>query len=89
MFWAGTSGSWARVSLTYASPVMTQVRSGGIWAATRSTVPWSSVRSPLNVRNCFGRFDRLRGQNRVPPPPAIIIACSMGDPCQNVNFSPS
>ena len=43
----------------------------------RSTVPCSSVRSPPKVRNCLGRACRLRGQNRVPPPPAMIIAWSM------------
>src|SRR6185312_2557365 len=56
---------------------MTQVRSGGAWAEMRSTVSCKSVRSPENDRNCLGRLSRLRGQNRVPPPPAMIIACSM------------
>ena len=39
----------------------------------------SSVRSPPSVRNCLGRFCRLRGQNRVPPPPAMISACSIAN----------
>ena len=61
-------------SAAWAAPVTTQVRSGGTRAAMRSSVPWRRVRSPLKVRNCFGRVVRLRGQNRVPPPPAMIIA---------------
>ena len=74
---AGTSGSCRRASSTWAAAVMTQVRSAGIGAAVRSNVPCNSVRSPLKVRNCFGRAVRLRGQNRVPPPPAMIIECSI------------
>src|SRR6059058_3180694 len=56
---------------------MTQVFSGGTWASSRSQASCKSERSPVKVRNCFGRAWRLRGQNRVPPPPAMIIAWSI------------
>jgi hypothetical protein len=31
------------------------------------------VRAPSNTSNCFARQRRLRGQNRVPLPPARIM----------------
>ena len=71
---AGNSGNCFAASAPCAPPVMTHVRSAGIGPVTRSRVACNSVRSPENVRNCFGRALRLRGQNRVPPPPAMIIA---------------
>src|SRR5262245_3837498 len=57
---------------------MTQQRSGGrAQASMRSKACWMRVRSPPRARNCLGRACRLRGQKRVPPPPAMIIAWSM------------
>src|SRR5262249_50863394 len=70
-----------------AAAVMTQVRSGGTDSSTRSRACWSRVRSPTRVRNCLGRFCRLRGQKRVPPPPAMIIAWSTElPPCTGRQF---
>src|SRR5581483_4461909 len=40
---------------------------------------WSIVASPWRRSNCFGRFRRLLGQNRVPEPPAMTIAWSIFD----------
>src|SRR5688572_22008661 len=40
----------------------------------RAAVDCNSVRSPSSGRNGFGRSGRLRGCNRVPPPPAMITA---------------
>ena len=74
----GSSGSCAAVSPTYAWPVTIQQRLAGRPAASSlSLACCNRVRSPARARNCLGRAARLRGQNRVPPPPAMIIACSI------------
>src|SRR6266545_3268578 len=44
----------------------------------RSTVAWTSERSPTTLRTCFGERRRLRGQKRVPRPPARITPYSCG-----------
>ncbi len=42
--------------------------------ARRSIVVWISERSPEKRRNCLGEALRLRGQNRLPTPPAMMTA---------------
>ena len=74
---AGRSGNCSRVADAWSAPVMMKVRSGGTSGAIRATVCWSIVVSPDNRSNCLGRFRRLLGQNRVPLPPAMMIACSI------------
>jgi hypothetical protein len=41
------------------------------------TVPWSIEPLPKISRSCFGDFSRLRGQNRVPTPPAMMTAATV------------
>src|SRR5215210_383462 len=47
---------------------------GPTTGSTRRTVRWSGDSSPVSGRKGFGRSGRLRGQRRVPPPPARITA---------------
>ncbi len=75
MIWfSGKPGNCFAATALCAAEVRTQARSGGTCASMRSKVDWSSVRSPVRARNCLGRALRLRGQKRVPPPPAMIKA---------------
>ena len=76
-FRAGSSGNWSRVASAWSAPVMMKTRSGGTRCSTRATVCWSIVDSPASRSNCLGRSRRLRGQNRVPLPPAMMIACNI------------
>ncbi len=76
-FSTGKSGSWARVAAAWSVPVTITTRSGATRCSTRATVCWSMVDSPASRRSCLGRSRRLLGQNRVPLPPAMIIAWSI------------
>ena len=55
---------------------------------SRSTVSCRSERSPSRGRKGFGVSGRLRGQRRVPPPPARITAY-MGVPCYRAGAAPA
>ena len=69
----GMSGSWSWTISTYASLVTTQKFSFGQRPLKRSTVSWIKVRpQPRMSMNCLGRAGVLRGQKRLPMPPAII-----------------
>ena len=57
-----------------AAPVTTSVRARGTSGASRASVSARSVRRPAIGSSCFGTRARLRGQNRVPDPPAITTA---------------
>ena len=48
-------------------------------AFKRPNPPIQVVRPPVKSNSCFGRATRLSGQNRVPLPPAIMTAWSMGE----------
>ena len=54
--------------------MMTQVRSGGDLRLDAVERLLQQRALAGQRRNCLGRCCRLRGQNRVPPPPAMIIA---------------
>ena len=79
-FSGGSSGSWARVASAWSAPVTIKIRSPGTRGSIRATVCWSMVASPKSRRSCLGRSRRLLGQNRVPLPPAMMIACNMRRP---------
>src|SRR6185312_10192619 len=55
------------------SLVITQMSSGRASGCRRSTVHWIMVRSPSRARTCLARALRLRGQKRVPLPPARMM----------------
>src|SRR5712691_3850508 len=74
----GTSGSWSTISPRRWSLVRIQIRSGGSTGRSRSTVCWIRERSPKKRSTCLARFRRLRGQKRVPRPPARIKPCRWG-----------
>ena len=75
---SGTCGSCRRTASSSRPAVTTITRSGGTRPSSRSTVSSSSVVAPASGRSCLGRAARLAGQKRVPDPPAITMACSMG-----------
>ena len=75
---SGTCGSCRRTASSSRPAVTTITRSGGTRPSSRSTVSSSRVVVPANGRSCLGRAARLAGQKRVPDPPAITMACSMG-----------
>ena len=70
----GSSGNCSVTWSTSRALVTTKTRSGGTNSTRRSAVCWSMLREPSSSRNCFGRFRRLSGQNRVPDPPAMMTA---------------
>jgi hypothetical protein len=49
---------------------MIEIRSGGKSGRKRSMVCWIKLRSPKKFSTCLAFALRLRGQNRVPRPPA-------------------
>ena len=55
------------------SLVITQTSFEDANVPRRSTVLWIIVRAPSNTSSCFARQRRLRGQKRVPLPPARIM----------------
>ncbi len=55
------------------SLVITQSSSAVAKGPSRSTVLWIMLRAPSSTRSCFARQRRLRGQKRVPLPPARMI----------------
>ena len=71
---AGSSGNCLRTASTSRSFVTTSRRSFGTRSPSRSSVWRSIVASPTSRSNCFGVSLRLAGQNRVPVPPAMMIA---------------
>src|SRR5215475_1935708 len=66
-------------AVTCSAFVTVQIRSAGISDRSRSTVCSSMVVFPMMFSNCFGVLLRLRGQKRVPRPPARITACTVSD----------
>ncbi len=75
---AGNSGSCSAIRSTNRSLVITNRRGGGTSSPSRSAVARNMLVWPTSVNNCFGKSARLAGQKRVPDPPAMIRACSMG-----------
>ena len=73
-FSGGSIGSASRVKATKRPAVTTNVRSGGISPARRSTAWRMSARPPKRSRNCFGRSGVESGQKRSPLPPAMMTA---------------
>src|SRR6185437_3761503 len=59
--------------------VMTQASRAGERGSRRSKVRWIMVRSPSSASTCFARAFRLRGQKRVPLPPARMIGRNSGE----------
>src|SRR5260370_18168603 len=72
----GTSGSCSTIRSSRRSLVITQTSAGSATGVSRSTVCWIIVRSPSRASTCFARALRLRGQNRVPLPPARITGAN-------------
>src|SRR3981081_1678286 len=72
----GTSGSCSAIRSSSRSFVITQASAGLATAFNRSTVCWIIVRWPSRANTCFARAFRLRGQNRVPLPPARITGAN-------------
>src|SRR5271168_32999 len=68
------AGICLRTSAACSALVTVQIRSGGISGRSRATVCSSMVFLPTMLSNCLGVRVRLRGQNRVPRPPARITA---------------
>jgi hypothetical protein len=58
--------------------VITQQFPSAASGARRSTVCWIMELSPCNASTCLARALRLRGQNRVPLPPAKITGANFG-----------
>src|SRR5438552_4716399 len=77
MFSAGSSGSCSRNPSAWLASVTTTIRSGGTNGVTRSTVAWTSERSPNKASSCLGRWERLSGHSRVPLPPARMQTYSL------------
>ena len=69
------AGTCFRTAVACSAFVTVQMRSAGINGRSRATVCSSMVCSPTMFSSCFGVRVRLRGQNRVPRPPARITAC--------------
>ncbi len=61
-----------RITSAWAALVTTARRSAGIRGSRRSTVAWSMDSEPSRRSTCLGYWERLRGQKRVPRPPARI-----------------
>jgi len=55
--------------------VTVQMRSAEISGLRRATVCWSIVSFATMFKSCLGVRVRLRGQKRVPRPPARMMAC--------------
>ena len=70
----GLEWSCRRTAAACRAPVTTTTCRQPTMAAMRATVSCSSVRRPASARSCFGTSRRLRGQNRVPEPPAMTTA---------------
>ena len=71
---AGSSGNCFRTASTSRRFVTTICRSCGTISPSRSSVCRIIVSSPTSCSSCFGESLRLAGQNRVPVPPAMMIA---------------
>ncbi len=69
---AESRGSCRRTSSACAALVITRNDSGGKEDSNRETVCWIMLPSPKMRINCLGLCRRLRGQKRVPAPPAMI-----------------
>src|SRR5215472_14249508 len=68
-------GTCFRTAAPCSAFVTVQMRSAGISGRSRATVCSSIVSLPAIFRSCLGVRVRLRGQNRVPRPPARTTAC--------------
>src|SRR6201996_7446880 len=73
-----TSGSCFAIVSASRSLVMIHTCPSDTTGFTRSSVFWIIVRSPSSDNPCFGCARRLRGQKRVPLPPARITAANSG-----------
>jgi hypothetical protein len=79
---SGSTSTWPRGSpcasrrtaAAWLAAVTTQVRRLGTSGRMRVSVSASRLRRPAIGSNCFGTRRRLRGQKRVPDPPAITTA---------------
>src|SRR5215469_1617366 len=69
------AGTCFRTAPACAALVTVQTRSAGIKGRSRATVCSSMVSLPTIFRSCLGVRVRLRGQKRVPRPPARTTAC--------------
>ena len=70
----GTRGSCCRTAADCTELVTIHWREDGKSGASRAAVCSSMVSRPTILSNCFGVHVRLRGQKRVPRPPARITA---------------
>src|SRR5882724_2126373 len=73
-FLRAAAGTCLRTAAACFALVTVQMRSGEISGFRRATVCCNMVSLPTIFRSCFGVRVRLRGQKRVPRPPARITA---------------
>ena len=67
-------GSSRRTAAACVRAVTTSMRAREMSGVRRATVSTSMLRAPTIGRSCLGVRVRLRGQKRVPDPPAITTA---------------
>src|SRR5690348_1773936 len=72
--WRAAAGSCFFRVAACSALVTVQRRCGGMRERRRATVCWSMVSLPKILRSCLGVLVRLRGQKRVPRPPARMTA---------------
>jgi hypothetical protein len=68
----GNFGSCFRIAERRSLLVMIQKCFAEASGSSRATVCWIIVCLPSSASNCLARFFRLKGQKRVPRPPARI-----------------
>ena len=71
---ARRAGNCLRTAADCSALVTVQMRSAGMSGVRRATVCRSMESAPMMLSNCLGVRVRLRGQKRVPRPPARITA---------------
>src|SRR6202011_1647411 len=71
------AGKCLRTDADCSALVTVQMRSAGINGSRRATVCCSMEFAPMMLSSCLGVRVRLRGQKRVPRPPARITACAV------------
>jgi hypothetical protein len=75
---AGKPGSCAEIVSHSHLFVITQTSFSFATGNSRASVCWIIVSSPSSANTCLARDRRLRGQNRVPLPPARITGANRG-----------
>src|ERR1700736_2307341 len=71
------AGKCLRTEADCSALVTVQMWSAGINGSRRAKVCCSMESAPMMLRSCLGVRVRLRGQKRVPRPPARMTACAV------------